>query len=104
MILNRKPLTLSFSLALAGVLGAPILFQAQAQASEADLRIPSLDNLYNLFGMSVAGSTLLTWGMGVAVLGMVFGLLESNKIRKLPAHRSMLDVSSLIYETCKTYL
>jgi K(+)-stimulated pyrophosphate-energized sodium pump len=52
----------------------------------------------------MAGTTLLGAGMVVAVLGAIFGLIEFMKIKKLPAHQSMLDVSALIYETCKTYL
>lgn len=75
-----------------------------AFASEAELHIPELTPTYNLFGTTVAGTTLLTWGLFVALLGMVFGLIEFLKIKKLPAHKSMLDVSMLIYETCKTYL
>ena len=42
--------------------------------------------------------------MVIAVLGMLFGLMEFFRIKKLPAHKSMLEVSDLIYETCKTYL
>jgi len=78
--------------------------QASAFASEAELHIPALNTTYNLFGSSVEGTTLLGWGMVVALLGMVFGFVEFLKIKKMPAHRSMLDVSHLIYETCKTYL
>lgn len=75
-----------------------------AFASEAELHIPALNNTFNLFGSTIEGSTLLGWGMGVAILGMVFGLIEFNRIKNMPAHRSMLEVSNLIYETCKTYL
>src|ERR1700677_557479 len=42
--------------------------------------------------------------MVIAALGMLFGLMEFLRIKKLPAHKSMLEVSALIYETCKTYL
>lgn len=75
-----------------------------AFANEAELKIPELTSTYHLFGMDIAGTTLLGWGMVVAVLGMVFGFVEFLKIKNLPAHRSLLEVSSLIYETCKTYL
>ena len=44
------------------------------------------------------------FGIVICVLGMIFGLVEFLKIRKLPAHQSMLDISALIYETCKTYM
>jgi K(+)-stimulated pyrophosphate-energized sodium pump len=75
-----------------------------AFASEAELHIPELNNTFNVFGTPMAGTTLLGAGMVVAVLGAIFGLIEFMKIKKLPAHQSMLDVSALIYETCKTYL
>ena len=75
-----------------------------AFASEAELHIPELNVMYTLFGMSVTGTQLLGWGMVVGFLGMIFGLVEFMKIKNLPAHKSMLDVSALIYETCKTYM
>ncbi len=83
---------------------AALLFGSNAIASEAELKIPHLAVNYNLFGTQVAGTTLLGLGMVVAVLGVIFGLVESMRIKKLPAHKSMLDVSHVIYETCKTYL
>ena len=43
-------------------------------------------------------------GIGVCVLGLLFGLVSFTRLKKLPVHRSMLEVSELIYETCKTYL
>lgn len=78
---------------------APLAF-----AGEADLHIPSLDVTFNLFGNDVSGRSLLLWGMLVPILGLVFGFMQFAKVRSLPAHKSMLDVSALIYETCKTYL
>ncbi|MFN8392256.1 MAG: sodium-translocating pyrophosphatase [Bdellovibrionota bacterium] len=75
-----------------------------AHASEADLHLPSLDVPFNIFGSQYTGTHILTAGLGVALLGMIFGLVGYVRIRALPAHRSMLEVSSLIYETCKTYL
>lgn len=83
-----------------GVLG----LGTTAYASEAELHIPELNTMYNLFGASVSGTSILFWGMIVAIAGMGFGLMEFMRIKKLPAHQSMLDVSHLIYETCKTYL
>jgi K(+)-stimulated pyrophosphate-energized sodium pump len=75
-----------------------------AFASEADLKIPDLGVTFEIFGTTVAGTQILFAGIGVAILGLLFGLIEFNAVKKLPAHKSMLDVSSLIYETCKTYL
>ena len=92
-----------FLLGTAGFIGLGGI-QATAFASEADLHIPELNTAYTIFGMNVTGSGLLLAGMGVAVLGMIFGLIEFMRIKALPAHKSMLEVSHLIYETCKTYL
>ncbi len=75
-----------------------------ASASEIDLNIPSLDVMYTIFGHAVSGSQILMYGMVICALGMVFGFWEFLKIRKMPAHESMLRVSNTIYETCKTYM
>jgi K(+)-stimulated pyrophosphate-energized sodium pump len=75
-----------------------------ALANESELKIPELNTVFSIFGSSVTGTSILGWGMVVAVLGMLFGFMEFLKIKKLPAHKSMLEVSALIYETCKTYL
>ncbi len=74
-----------------------------AFASEADLKIPDLGVVFNLGG-GLSGTTILTWGLIVSILGMVFGLVEFLRIKNLPAHKALLDISSLIYETCKTYM
>ncbi|HMN67705.1 MAG TPA: sodium-translocating pyrophosphatase [Bdellovibrionales bacterium] len=75
-----------------------------AFASEADLKMPDLTRAMSFFGSDVPGTTILWAGVGVCVLGMIFGLFEFIRIRNLPAHQKMLSVSDLIYETCKTYL
>ena len=85
-------------------LGALLLVSQAALASEAELHIPPLDTQHTIFGMATTGTQLLGWGMVVCVLGLVFGLVEFLKIKRLPAHKSLLEVSALIYETCKTYL
>jgi K(+)-stimulated pyrophosphate-energized sodium pump len=68
---------------------------AIAAASEANLNIPNLSQEQN---------NLLTFGILVCILGMLFGLYQFLKVRKFKAHQSMLDVANTIYETCKTYL
>lgn len=73
-------------------------------ASEADLKLPDFSIPVNFFGSTFSGSTLLQLGLIIVGLGIVFGWVEFNKIKKLPSHKSMLDISALIYETCKTYL
>ncbi|WP_292390932.1 sodium-translocating pyrophosphatase [Methanosarcina sp. UBA5] len=71
------------------------LTPAIAAASEANLKIPNLSQEQN---------NLLLWGIVVCVLGMLFGLYQFMKVKKIRAHQSMLDVADTIYETCKTYL
>lgn len=75
-----------------------------AFASEADLKIPDLGVTFDFLGMTMSGTQILSAGIVVAVLGLLFGLFEFIQVKKLPAHKSMLEVSNLIYETCKTYL
>lgn len=75
-----------------------------AWASEADLRIPDLSVNMNFFGSNLAGTQILEICILIALVGMAFGLVEFLKIRRLPAHKKMLEVSNLIYETCKTYM
>lgn len=78
------------------------LFLSRAAfAGEAELKIPDLSTV-NFLGMS--GHNLLLWGLIVCVFGVLFGLWQSMQINKLPVHRTMKDISELIYETCKTYL
>ncbi len=72
-----------------------LLFTSPLMASEAELAIPQLSDAQN---------SLLMWGLLICVLGMVFGLFMYAKVKKLPAHKSMLDVSEIIFQTCKTYL
>ena len=75
------------------------------RASEMDLQLPADRSAVFYFpGFSLAGTSVLWIGLAVAALGMVFGWLEYRKLRGLPAHRSMLEISTLIYGTCKTYL
>jgi K(+)-stimulated pyrophosphate-energized sodium pump len=75
-----------------------------ALASELDLELPELDTTYTLFGNAVAGHTLLLVGLGVCALGMLFGFMMYSQVKGLPAHKSMTDVSNIIWETCKTYV
>ena len=80
---------------------AASLFATTAGASEAELTIPDLGSV-NFLGMS--GHNLLLFGLLICIGGMAFGLVQYMQIRSLPVHRAMLEVSELIYETCKTYL
>ena len=74
---------------------------AQHSGGEANLVLPDL-NQGSFLGLS--GRTLLMSGLAVCALGLVFGLVTYKNLRDLPVHTSMLEVSELIWETCKTYL
>ena len=76
---------------------------AAAQGGEANLKIPDL-NMARLINDAIGGHTLLTYGLIVCALGVVFGLVVYVRLKNLPVHSSMLEVSELIYATCKTYL
>ncbi len=69
-----------------------------ALASEADLIVPNIKDL------SSNGYTLLLAGIGVAVLGLLFGLWMFARVKKSPVHQAMASVGNTIFETCKTYL
>src|SRR5258705_6882707 len=102
---GRGPRTRKWTmLAAAGGALAALAVPMAAWASELDLKIPVLDTSYTLFGSPVSGVTLLMAGLVVCVLGMMFGLAMFNQVKALPAHKNMLDVSNIIYETCKAYL
>ena len=77
------------------LIAAMLMPLAAFAASEADLKVP---------GFTGDQNTLLIAGMGVCILGMLFGLYQFLKVKKIRAHKSMLDVSQTIFETCKTYL
>jgi K(+)-stimulated pyrophosphate-energized sodium pump len=68
---------------------------------EASLVLPDLGAV-DFQGIN--GRTLLMAGLGVCVLGLAFGMVIFNQLKNLPVHRSMREISELIYETCKTYL
>ena len=69
-----------------------------AFASEADLVVPSIKTI------SPDSYTLLLIGLGISVIGLIFGLIEFLKIKKLDVHQAMDSVGNTIFETCKTYL
>ncbi len=69
---------------------------------EATLILPDLGQVKFLSG--IPGNTLLLVGIAVSVLGLCFGLVIYRQLKNLPVHRSMREISELIYETCKTYL
>jgi len=92
------PALVVLTLALLVTSAAPAL---AAAGGEANLKIPDLGQVH-VAGTS--GRTLLMFGLGVCVLGLVFGLVIYGQLKNMPVHAAMRDISELIYETCKTYL
>src|SRR5213594_606159 len=68
---------------------------------EANLKLPDLSQVMFL---GVDGHKLLLMGILFCLLGLGFGLTIYVRLKNLPVHRSMREISELIYETCKTYL
>jgi K(+)-stimulated pyrophosphate-energized sodium pump len=106
MIRNVRVLFLLLAVAIAVPMtlhaAAPAAAQTESHAAgEANLVLPDLGT--ETF-MGINGRTLLMGGLVVCVLGLAFGMTIFRRLRDMPVHRSMLDVSELIYETCKTYL
>ncbi len=74
-----------------------------ASGGEANLKLPDLSSV-SFLGGAISGWALLATGLVVSAAGLVFGLTVSARLKALPVHRSMLEISELIYETAKTYL
>jgi K(+)-stimulated pyrophosphate-energized sodium pump len=86
-------------------IAALLLGAAAAQASEASLAIPDLhEGSFTIFGLTISGWNLLAGGACVIAGTLGISLYLRNQIYNYPAHRSMLQVSDIIFETCKTYL
>ncbi len=77
-------------LSILGILSIPAL----TFASEADLVIPD----------GMRAETILYWGFLITIGGFLFGLFQFAKVKKIKAHKSMLEVADVIYQTGKTYL
>ena len=85
-------------MALFALFAIMIFGLSPAFASEADLVVPSIQSI------SPSNYTLLLVGLGISVIGLIFGLIEFLKIKKLDVHKAMDEVGNTIFETCKTYL
>lgn len=92
--------TLALATLLSGVASAAGADPTK-HVSEATLVLPDLASVQF---MGMTGKSLLMGGLIVCILGMVFGLTIYNQLKNMQVHRSMREISELIYETCKTYL
>jgi K(+)-stimulated pyrophosphate-energized sodium pump len=84
------------------LIAAPMMAQQHSGGGEANLILPDLDQATFLGG--IGGRSLLMMGLLVSALGLVFGLVIYTRLKNMPVHSAMREVSELIYETCKTYL
>src|ERR1700751_4250716 len=77
--------------------------QTSEAGGEANLKLPDLSSV-RFLGGAIDGHKLLLWGILICIFGLLFGLTIFSRLKNMPVHRSMRDISELIYETCKTYL
>ena len=105
MYIDRRAKFVMLLFGLLVLLSAPAHALAQAgdhASGEANLVLPDLSQATFLGGTD--GRTLLMGGLVVSALGLLFGLIIYTQLKNLPVHSSMLEISELIYETCKVYL
>jgi K(+)-stimulated pyrophosphate-energized sodium pump len=76
---------------------------AESAGGEASLKLPDLSQV-NFLNGSIDGHKLLLIGILFCLFGLGFGMAIFVRLKNMPVHRSMLEISELIYETCKTYL
>jgi K(+)-stimulated pyrophosphate-energized sodium pump len=87
----------------AGVMLATLFAGASAFAGDADINLPDLTQV-TFPGVGMGGHALLYLGLAICAVGALFGAWEFMRCKALPVHKSMSNVSNMIWETCKTYL
>jgi len=96
---KRNMLSSLFLFAAALLVSAPLAF-----AGEADIVLPDLSKIsFSIFG-GTSGLSIMYFGILICFVGLIFAAVQYNQTKNLPAHKSMLDVSAIIWETCKSYL
>ncbi len=98
MLHHVLPASALMLLSATALLAAPA---EEAGGGEASLKLPDLSSVKFL---GVDGHTLLLFGILICIFGLLFGMTIFMKLRNLPVHSAMREISELIYETCKTYL
>jgi K(+)-stimulated pyrophosphate-energized sodium pump len=102
LLAGRRLATLGTTLALITLAASTALAQPAGEAGgEASLKLPDLSRVTFL---GFDGHRLLLVGILFCIFGLGFGLAIYSRLKNLPVHRSMREMSELIYETCKTYL
>ncbi|HEX7895052.1 MAG TPA: sodium-translocating pyrophosphatase [Terriglobales bacterium] len=99
--IRSRAFWISLPLLLLTALSSSALAQSEQASGEASLKLPDLSSVSFL---GVDGHKLLLIGIVFCVFGLIFGLAIYSHLKNLPVHRSMREMSELIYETCKTYL
>ncbi len=102
---RRIATKLSTLAALLTVSAATALAQPAGESGggEAGLKLPDLSQVSFLNG-AIDGHKLLLIGIVFCLFGLGFGMAIYMRLKNLPVHRAMREISELIYETCKTYL
>jgi K(+)-stimulated pyrophosphate-energized sodium pump len=107
-LMQRVALVFTLAMVMSPVLLAaqpPVQTEAEdavhRPGGEVNIQLPDL-NQGDFLGMT--GHQILLSGLVVCVLGLLFGLWTYTAVKNLPVHKSMSDVSAIIYETCKAYL
>src|SRR5919109_2727536 len=93
--------TLVCAIAMTALTAAAFAQSSSEAGGEANLKLPDLSQV-NFLGMD--GHRLLLIGIVFCIFGLGFGLVIYTRLKNLPVHRAMREISELIYETCKTYL
>ncbi|MGA2611621.1 MAG: hypothetical protein ABSH01_29600, partial [Terriglobia bacterium] len=96
-----KTFAASVAVTLVGAAGAFARPPEAAPSGEANLKLPDLSQVQFL---GVTGHRLLTIGILFCIFGLLFGLVTYSRLKNLPVHRAMGEMSQLIWETCKTYI
>jgi len=99
----RSRAFVALPLFLLSLFPASAFAQPEQVSGEANLNLPDLSSV-SFFNNAINGHNLLLYGILFCILGLGFGLAIYSRLKNLPVHRSMREMSELIYETCKTYL
>src|ERR1700693_5982405 len=101
--LARGPLKISAGMVFLSLLACVSARAQEVQevGGEANLKLPDLSQVSFL---GIEGHKLLLYGIIICIFGLLFGLTIFTRLKNMEVHRSMREISELIYETCKTYL
>ncbi|MGB2607157.1 MAG: sodium-translocating pyrophosphatase [Candidatus Sulfotelmatobacter sp.] len=102
-LLRNSFLKKTFAVVALLQVGAAAAFAQPEAGGEASLKLPDLSQVSFLNG-AIDGHRLLMIGILFCIFGLGFGMVIYMRLKNLPVHRSMREISELIYETCKTYL